>query len=334
MRFVVVGAGAIGSLVGARLTRAGRSVVVVGRGAHMDSLRDRGLILATPVEQVTTRLTTSSTIEEVRISDGDVVLLCVQSQDTDTALKQLFEAGGAAADAVVCMQNGVANERAALRFFPNVYGACVLVPAVRIDPGRVDVYTAPLGGVIDVGRYPDGTDQIAERVCEALQEAGFDSQTVLHIMENKYAKLMLNLTAVIEALCGSAARQSALADRVVREARQCLDAAHIRVAEYAVSPERAAAGRPTGEVDGRHYPGGSASQSLARDGSVEVNYINGEVVLLGRLLGIDTPVNRILQVAMHDARRDPAARTLGLADLNRLVDTIDAATSPGWHDAS
>ena len=59
-------------------------------------------------------------------------------------------------------------------------------------------------------------------------------------------------------------------------------------------------------IDDRTRPGASTWQSLARGLPVEVDHLNGEIVLLGRLHGVPTPVNELLQAATHAA---VAART-------------------------
>ena len=68
-------------------------------------------------------------------ADGDtVVLLAVKGQHTDQALTQLSVAPPSTP--VVCMQNGVENERRILRHFPYTYGMCVMCPATQLRPGR------------------------------------------------------------------------------------------------------------------------------------------------------------------------------------------------------
>ena len=52
----------------------------------------------------------------------------------------------------------VENERAALRFFPNVYGVCVMCPAVHLEPGVVQAYSTPVPGILHLGRFPSGAD--------------------------------------------------------------------------------------------------------------------------------------------------------------------------------
>ena len=59
---------------------------------------------------------------------------------------------------IVCAQNGVENERVALRRFDNVYGMCVMCPATHLEPGRVEASSSPVTGLMDLGRWPTGAD--------------------------------------------------------------------------------------------------------------------------------------------------------------------------------
>ena len=98
--------------------------------------------------------------DELEFRDGDVVLLGVKSQDTFGAIEAL--AAHAPADLpVVSLQNGVANEPMLLRAFANVYGICVMAPTAHIEPGVVDAQSAPINGILDIGRYPSGIDETA-----------------------------------------------------------------------------------------------------------------------------------------------------------------------------
>src|SRR5438105_11457161 len=80
MRFVVFGAGAIGSGLGGHLHRTGHDVVVLGRPAHVDRIRQRGLQLVTADETYSVPLTAVASPKNVGFTDGDVVLRCVKSQ--------------------------------------------------------------------------------------------------------------------------------------------------------------------------------------------------------------------------------------------------------------
>ena len=89
MRFVVYGAGAIGSVVGARLHQAGHEVVLIARGRHLDALRDRGLRIEDPDREATVKVEAVGRPADARIEGGDVVLLAVKSQQTAGALQDL-----------------------------------------------------------------------------------------------------------------------------------------------------------------------------------------------------------------------------------------------------
>src|SRR5262245_5242568 len=157
-RYVVYGAGAVGGVVGARLAEAGLDVVLIARGDHLLAIRDTGLTLETPRGSTTLRIPVVAHPSALAFSAAnDVVLLATKTQDGAAALDALREA--TASDVpVVCLQNGVASPRIALRRFPAVYGAMVLLPSAYVEPGGVQAFSAPVPGVLDVGRHPAGTD--------------------------------------------------------------------------------------------------------------------------------------------------------------------------------
>ena len=131
----------------------------------------------------------------------DVVFLGMKSQHTGKALSAL-PATAPPSIAVVSVQNGVANEPAALRLFDDVYGMCVVCPAVHLEPGVVEAHAAPVTGILDIGRYPHGVDRAAEEIAAAFASATFHSVARADIMRWKYGKLMNNLSNAVDALCG------------------------------------------------------------------------------------------------------------------------------------
>ena len=69
---------------------------------------------------------------------------------------------------VVCVQNGVANERAALRLFEDVYGVCVVLPRAHLEPGVVEALRDTITGILDVGRFPHGVGPRGEKIAAAF----------------------------------------------------------------------------------------------------------------------------------------------------------------------
>ena len=110
---------------------------------------------------------------------------------------------------MVCAQNGVENERLALRRFSNVQAMCVFMPTTHLEPGVVEVPTAPLTGLLDVGRYPRGIDAVSEQVASDLNGSGFDSIADANVMARKYLKLLSNLGNALQAACGTVSEDPA-----------------------------------------------------------------------------------------------------------------------------
>jgi 2-dehydropantoate 2-reductase len=304
MRFVVFGAGAIGGVVGARLQLGGQRVTLVARGAHYEAIRDHGLTLEEPDARTVLAIGVADSPGGIQWGGDEVVLLATKSQDSGNALRAL-RAVAAPATAIVCMQNGVENERLALRLFENVYGAVVMVPAAHTEPGIVEAHATKLTGIIDVGRYPDGTDERCDAIVEALQSSRFSSFARQDVMRRKHAKLLLNLANAVGAISGPGPGAERLIAAAEAEGRAALTAAGIAfeaddVADVTGRWERLG-------VRTSRRSGSSTWQSLQRrTGAVESDYLNGEIVLLGRLHGVPTPVNALLARLADRLARDRA----------------------------
>jgi 2-dehydropantoate 2-reductase len=323
VRYVIYGAGAIGGSIGARLFQNGQDVTLICRGAHLEAVKRDGLLFRTPDEATTLRIAAAASPAEIDWRGDEVVALATKSQDTAAALQVLRAAAGDVP--VICAQNGVANERMALRVFSHVYAMLVVLPATHLVPGEVLLHSSPLGGVLDSGRYPDGKDQLIEEVVADLREAGFGAQPDPLVMRLKYAKLLTNLGNVVQALCGDGPAGD-LVRRVRDEAMLAYEAAAVDCAppEELVAKHSGITVKPIAGAGGR--AGGSTWQSLERGGSLETDYLNGEIALLGALHGIATPFNRMLQLAAAEAVREgrrPGSYTV--EELMARVGEVDPA---------
>jgi 2-dehydropantoate 2-reductase len=316
VRFVIYGVGAIGGVIGGRLFEHGHDVVLIARGEHGRAIVSAGLRVESADAEATLRIPVVEHPSEVGFEAGDVVVLAMKSQDTADALRAL--ASSAPGDVpVACAQNGVTNERAALRRFSNVYGVCVMLPATFLEPGVVQANSTPVTGLLDVGRYPAGADDTARSITEALANSTFSSISVPDIMRWKYTKLLRNLGNAAEALCGDSPEVDEIEERARREAEGCLLAAGIEFASEEEDQARRAGLMRLLPIGGRPRAGGSSWQSLARGaGSIETDYLNGEIVLLGRLHGVATPVNELLQRLANEAAE--ARRPAGAMPVEEL----------------
>ncbi len=322
MRIVIFGAGAVGSVIGGRLfehrARHGHDITLIARPAHCAAIRASGLVINDPSGSVTLHVPVVENATDIPLESGDVVILTMKTQDTEAALDEL--ARHAPRDVtIVCAQNGVENERLALRRFPFVHGMCVILPATFMEPGVVDASGAPHNAILDIGGYPAGTTSAGEALAAALETSGLVSRSVPDIMRSKYAKLMMNLGNALDALVVEGENTVALSAPARAEAEACLAAAGIDKVSQDEDRARRAGVMELKPIAGgtRGRGGGSTWQSMARGATTtEVDWLNGEIVLLGRLHGVPTPVNEMLcDVTRWAAATGVRPRSMPVAEL-------------------
>ncbi len=303
MRYVIFGAGAIGGGIGGRLVqhrdRHRHDVVLIARGEHLRAMQRNGLRVRAPGEDFRVAVDAVGSPGEVDWRGDEVVLLTMKTQDTLAALEDLRASAGTDVP-VVCAQNGVENERFVARRFARPYAMLVQMPAMFLEPGEVILNATGVSGVLHAGCYPSGTDATIEEVCAGLTASGFASEPTPEVMRLKHSKLFVNLGNAVQAVCGMEADSRDLHRALREETVRVYEAAGIEWSTEEFQERTRDLRR--GEV----FPGGqrgSTWQSLARGStSIETDYLNGEVILQGRLHSVPTPVNRALQ--------DIAARVL------------------------
>ena len=322
MRYVVVGAGAVGSALSGLLARRDRSVLLIGRGDHARAVRDRGLTIQCPDITFTVSVPVATAPDQVRLHVDDVLVLTTQTHQTAAAVQQWADAPvyddgnnavGTAAGSlpILTASNGVSSEDIALRWFERVFAVCVWCPVVAAEPGKIIVQGAPLRGLFHIGRYGTSTDPAADaELLDCVGEDWDDADCLTRlpddVMSWKYRKLLADLRNAVDALIDDSAAASDLTDACQSEAEHVL-----QVAGFTVVPvDRARVDwdheglivRPVPNCPSHH--GSPTRQSLARDtGSVETDYLNGEIARLGRLLGVPTPLNTGLTTAARHAAR-------------------------------
>jgi 2-dehydropantoate 2-reductase len=330
MRYIIYGAGGVGGAIGGLLHAAGQEAVLICRGAQLTAVQARGLTVRTPAGPVQAAVPAVGHPREIRFGDGDVVILTMKAQDTEAALRELEAAGGGNLP-IICGQNGVENERIAARRFERVYAMLIAMPATYLEPGFVTAWGTPVFGVLDSGRYPAGVDPLIEHVAADLTAAGFSCRADPAIMRMKYAKLLDNLGNALQALADAPRgdpRVRQILDALRAEGVACYEAAGI---DWMPQSEYRAIVGPrtrTGEIPGEKRAGNSTWQSLARGlGTIETDYLNGEIVLLGALHGVPTPCNAILRRLAQRMVVD--GRPPGSLGIDAVVEALPVSTLRG-----
>jgi 2-dehydropantoate 2-reductase len=331
MRYIIYGAGAVGGTIAGRLQQAGQNVVMIARGEHLRAVQERGLLLRTPEGDYRLAVPAVGHPRELTFAADDVVLLTMKGNQTSAALDDLEAAGGYGLP-IVCCQNGVGNEPLVARRFLRVYGMVVLLPATFLEAGVVLGFGTPNSGVLDCGVFPSGVDDLIGEVAAGISGAHFVSRAVPDVMRLKYAKLLSNLENGVNAAIGDAPgdeAKRAFARRLRDEARAVYAAAGVAYTDDAEFAQRVRGEYGPGSIPNAPRGGSSTWQSLARGHDrLETDFLNGEIMLLGRLAGVATPYNaavRQLSQQLAAAGLPPGSRTI--ADLQALAERFGAEPS-------
>ncbi len=309
MRFIIYGAGGVGCVIGGHLFRQGYYVVLVGNPQHMDAINANGLKLATGDETFVLRIPAVKTANElVPFRGDDVVMLCAKSQHTLRCLGQLRNASVPSTLPIFSCQNSIWNESVAMRVFDKIYGVMLFIDAVFLTPGEVINPVTGRYGFIEVGCYPRGKDVLSEDVALALRRSGFSTIVNEDVMKSKSAKCLINLSNAIYAITDGKGDAHPITSQVQQEAMKVWSSAGIEWEDLQSFKKRCRDNygtkkTPTGYEDLSAH--GSSWQSLTRRTSnIEAEQLNGDVVTLGRMLGIETPYNELLwriadEMAIH-----------------------------------
>jgi 2-dehydropantoate 2-reductase len=299
----VYGAGAIGSLVGARLHEAGSNVRLIGRQAHVDAIRTNGLLVKGPGESHIVHLPATTTLGGA----ADIILLTVKSQDVQDACRDISKLNSEAT--VVTMQNGVRSDREAADILgrSRIVGCVLNISATYLEPGVVEQNTREF---FQVGApFPEGAARVDPVV--GLLSPALRVEIAPDIARARWTKLMANLNNAIMAITGlpigKALRHPGLARLSIATIREGVRTAQLggfgldqsrrartfrlmstlpMPLSYLVFGKRLAGNFP---ADSTYGP--STLQSLRRGSSSELDYLNGEIVTLGEQIGRPTPVN-------------------------------------------
>jgi len=303
MQVVVYGAGAIGSLIGARLHEAGFNVRLIGRAAHVEAIRQKGLLVRGRDQSHLVHLTATTTLD----GSADIILLTVKSQDVREASRNIARLHSNAT--VVTMQNGVRSDREAADILgrDRIVGCVLNVSATYLEPGVVEQNT---GVRLQLGApFPESGGRV-EAVGELLRTA-VRTELVPDITRARWTKLMANLNNAIMTITGlpigKALRHQGLARLAIATMREGVRTAQLgghgldqsrRARTFrlmAILPNSISvlvfAGRLAGDFPPDSVFGPSTLQSLRRGSTSELDYLNGEIVAVGERIGRPTPYN-------------------------------------------
>ena len=322
MKISVVGAGAIGSMLGGLVKQhqPQTEVVLIARGSHREAIERQSFVeLRGPWGVYRPRVRVASDIEA--IAGSDHVLFTVKSHDTESAIRACQAHLG---DAIVTsIQNGINHHTLVDHVSPNrlVMGLTVTNIAV-IQPGTVNLQ---IGGITAVGPCPGAAGTAAaQKAYEVLKSSGLPVELHPRILGLQYNKLVINCLGCASALSNLNFLREGIFDREWRSSvawpifNECLavyEAAGIELEPLAASSDVTRFGRLLRSLDKPLLSGAirlverivvrrsptrfSVRQDLDRGRRTEVDFINGEVVRLANTSSMHAPNNSLVTDLVH-----------------------------------
>jgi len=297
MSIAIMGAGAIGSVIGGMLARQGHRVTLVGRKSHMDAISQSGLHISGIWGRHTVLNLDAMTSPPNKYMD--LVFLTVKSFDTATSARDALSMVGPDT-IVVSMQNGLGNVEtlAGIAGRDRTIGGMAIFGAIIPEPGRVEV-TAIASETL-VGEMDQPPTPRVEAIARMLDDAGIPTKTSANTMRDIWHKALYSialnpLSALLEVPYGDIADNPDtrwLIKKMISEAFQVAGACGVDLGLE--SPEEYLKILWDQKLPPTREHRSSMLQDILRGKRTEIDFINGAVVRLGEEYGIETPNNTAL----------------------------------------
>ena len=300
-KIAVIGAGAVGSLIGGLLAHAGEDVTLIARGAHVNALHEKGLQIEGVLGTLIIPVKAAETLE----FKPDLLLLAVKSQDVETACQSIKEMAKDAT--ILTLQNGTRSDEIVASFFPreHIISGVVMLNAQFLQPGQI-IYAR--SGALLIGEAFTKNGIRGEEIRALLQPA-IQTEISPDIRGAHWAKLLVNnLGNGLEAMTGMSINecmQHEVMKRIgiltLREGAGVIRKAGYKLASlpgvpagvlrFLVHAPLPVAGALLKRSFGKARTLSSTLQSLKRGRPTEIDYLNGEIVMLAKQIGMECPFN-------------------------------------------
>jgi 2-dehydropantoate 2-reductase len=335
MKIAVIGAGAIGSVIGGLLSKAGEDVTLIGRKPHVDAINQNGLVLEGESGRIVIKVKAAENLD----FKPDLVLLTVKAQDVASSVRKVqpFLSG----TQVVTMQNGVQSDDqvAGLLGKENIISSVVTFNGQFLEPGKA-LYSIPFSKTALLIGEPFGNKGNRLQTLSALLNKAIGTDISEDIRAAHWTKLIWNLQTAVPAVTGLSYQDSyqypkvrELTISLLKEGLKVIKAAGIKTANVPGFPMEpietmareslpvaSALLKSIAESLGKVPVLGSTLQSIKRGKSTEVDYLNGEIVNLGKKTGIPTLANSLMVELVHQV--ETTGKFLAVDELSQRLSNL------------
>ncbi|MBO0758870.1 MAG: 2-dehydropantoate 2-reductase [Bradyrhizobiaceae bacterium] len=312
MRIGVMAAGAVGGYFGARLAAAGHDVIFFARGANLEAIRRNGLIIESPLGNL--HLTSVNVTDDPgSVAPVDVVLFAVKLWDLESAAQSIGPLIGLRTQ-VITLQNGIdAVERVApILGVDHVAGGTAQIVSVIAAPGVIK-HSSKVA-IIRCGHIDRHSDPTLVAFADAGKKAGFDISLSDDIERDLWDKFVMlagtsGITAATREPVGRVLADPdtrALFLSLMQETVAVARAKSVRLPED-FAQERLHFVEANFPFDMR----ASMANDIERGNRLELDWLAGRVVELGRALGVPTPANAAVYAVLKLHRMGKPGKGIG-----------------------
>jgi len=298
MKIGIIGAGGVGGYFGARLANVGYNVAFIQRGQHLQAMKDGGLKIESKLGNIDLP-EVYATDDPGQVGVVDMVLVTVKSGDTDEAA-ELAKPMMGAETGVITLQNGVENEERLTKILgkERVLGGVAYILSLIKSPGFIQ-QTGPMAR-LEFGELDGTRSKRAVDFLEACNMASIDATLSANIQQALWKKFIFlcphnGMTSLTRSNIGSIREDldcRAFFEEAVREVLLLSEAKGISVG-LSGSDEvmKMYDSMPYEMTSSMHY-------DVVNGKPLELDWLNGAVVRLGREVGLPTPVNSFIYAAL------------------------------------
>jgi 2-dehydropantoate 2-reductase len=293
-----MGSGGVGGYFGGRLAAAGFDVAFIARGAHLEAMRGNGLRIGSPLGDALIQ-TVRATDTPAEVGPVDYLLFATKLWDTGTAAEACRPLVGPET-AVFSLQNGVdaADRLGAILGPEHIMGGVSQIAAVIRRPGVIG-HNSDFARII-VGEFGGISSPRGKRLLAALEKAGITTQLSDDISAAIWQKFVFlvgfsALTSVTRLPIGPVRADPetrGLLGRIMAEAAAVAQARGVALDDGIVDTGFAFVDSAPATMTS------SMAEDLARGNRLELDWLSGAVVRLGRELGVETPANAFIASAL------------------------------------
>jgi len=299
MRILIYGLGALGSVFAGFLAKKGHEVYAIGRNRLINPVKKKGLkITGIWGEHLIKLEKLYSSIEELPEKSFDWVILTVKSYDTEKALQDLRKISF---EYILLAQNGYGNYEKAIEIFgkEKVILARIIFGATILQPGEVKVTV--IADDVVIGN-PDRAipEEKLKNIAQLLNLAGIPTRYSPEVYKYLWDKIIYNsalnpLGALLETNYGTLAQISEtkeIMDKIIEEIFEVTRAKGIELFHKNAEEYKKIFYNQLIPSTAQHYP--SMYWDLKKGKKTEIDALNGAIVLLGKEVGVPTPVNEVI----------------------------------------